>query len=182
MKKLAVLCLVVSFVFVSFPAKAEFVSAKSAIVISADTGEVLYSHNSNERLPMASTTKIMTALLVCEAGELSKKVTITKEMIMVEGTSMGISSGDVLTREDLLYGMLLVSGNDAANALAVSVGGSLERFVAMMNERARALGLENTVFATPSGLDGEGHFTSAYDLALITKVITEFSIFLYQKA
>ena len=169
MKRLSIFIVITSFFLLSFPVKAEYISAKSAILICADTGEVLYSRNPDMRLPMASTTKIMTALLVCEAGDLQKKVTVTKEMITVEGTSMGLSAGDVLTRMDLLYGMMLVSGNDAANALAVSVGGSYDKFVKLMNKRAVSLGLENTAFATPSGLDGEAHYTSASDLAIITK-------------
>ncbi|HCH28601.1 MAG TPA: D-alanyl-D-alanine carboxypeptidase [Ruminococcaceae bacterium] len=178
MKKLLIVAVIISAFFISFTVKGEYVSAKSAILICADTGEVLYSRNQDMRLPMASTTKIMTALLVCENGELDKKVTITKEMITVEGTSMGLSAGDVLTRRDLLYGMMLVSGNDAANALAVSVGGSYDKFVDLMNEKAVSLGLHNTRFATPSGLDSEAHYTSSRDLAIITKTAFEYDEFL----
>lgn len=169
MKKLLVLVIILSLFLFEFPVKADYISAKSAILICADTSEVLYSLNPDVRLPMASTTKIMTALLVCESGDLQEKVTVTKEMITVEGTSMGLSAGDVLTRLDLLYGMMIVSGNDAANALAISVGGSYDGFVKLMNKKATELGLKNTSFSTPSGLDGEKHYTSARDLAIITK-------------
>lgn len=176
MKRVAVLVFALFFAF-SFKVGALDISAKSAVIISGDTGEILYSFNSDTRLPMASTTKIMTALLVCENGDLDKQVTVTRDMIMVEGTSMGLSSGVKLTRRDLLYGMMLLSGNDAANALAFSVGGTYDRFVGLMNKKAEDLGLKNTHFATPSGLDGKGHYTSAYDLAMITMKAFEYEDF-----
>lgn len=153
----------------SFSVKALSVSARSAVVIDGISGKVLYSVNQNERLSMASTTKIMTALLLCEQGDLSREITVTEEMIRVEGTSMGLSVGLKVTYRDLLYGMLLASGNDAANAAAVSIGGSMDGFVAMMNRKAVSLGLSNTHFDTPSGLDGPTHYTTAYELALLTK-------------
>lgn len=143
----------------------ENVSAVSAIVIEAQTGTVLWEHNSREKRAMASTTKIMTALLTIEAGDLDREFTVDPLAIMVEGTSMGLRGGDRVSRRDLLYGILLPSGNDAANAAAVSVSGSMTAFVKLMNSRARELGLNDTHFATPSGLDAEGHYTTAYDLA-----------------
>ncbi len=143
----------------------ENVSAVSAIVIEAQTGTVLWEHNSREKRAMASTTKIMTALLTIEAGDLDREFTVDPLAIMVEGTSMGLREGDRVSRRDLLYGILLPSGNDAANAAAVSVSGSVTAFVKLMNSRARELGLNDTHFATPSGLDAEGHYTTAYDLA-----------------
>lgn len=143
----------------------ENVSAVSAIVIEAQTGTVLWEHNSREKRAMASTTKIMTALLTIEAGDLDREFTVDPLAIMVEGTSMGLREGDRVSRRDLLYGILLPSGNDAANAAAVSVSGSMTAFVKLMNSRARELGLNDTHFATPSGLDAEGHYTTAYDLA-----------------
>lgn len=149
---------------------AEDISAKSAVVIDGDTGEVLYSFNSNERLPMASTTKIMTALLLCElGGDLSTTVVTTNEMVTVEGSSMGLLAGDTVSYYDLLYGMMLSSGNDAANTVAISLAGSVDRFVDLMNERAEQMGLVNTCFVTPSGLDADEHYTTAYELALIAK-------------
>ncbi len=143
----------------------ENISAVSAIVIEAQTGTVLWEHNSREKRAMASTTKIMTALLTIEAGDLDREFTVDPLAIMVEGTSMGLREGDRVSRRDLLYGILLPSGNDAANAAAVSVSGSMTAFVKLMNSRARELGLNDTHFATPSGLDAEGHYTTAYDLA-----------------
>lgn len=143
----------------------ENVSAVSAIVIEAQTGTVLWEHNSREKCAMASTTKIMTALLTIEAGDLDREFTVDPLAIMVEGTSMGLREGDRVSRRDLLYGILLPSGNDAANAAAVSVSGSMTAFVKQMNSRARELGLNDTHFATPSGLDADGHYTTACDLA-----------------
>ena len=146
------------------------ISAKAAVVISGDTGDVLYSVNSDVRLPMASTTKIMTALLLIENREnLDEEIVATKEMVTVEGSSMGLLAGDRVSYRALLYGMMLSSGNDAANAAAIAVGGSIDGFVKMMNDRAHELGLENTHFVTPSGLDAEGHYTTAYELALISR-------------
>lgn len=150
-------------------ARAEIdVSAQSAIVIEAQTGTVLFQKNANERRAMASTTKIMTAILTIEAGELDREFTVDSYAIMVEGTSMGLQEGDRVSRRDLLYGILLPSGNDAANAAAVSVGGSIGGFVEMMNDKAEELGLFDTHFVTPSGLDANGHYTTAIDLARLT--------------
>lgn len=164
---LAFLIILCRFSVVSLAAPS--VSASAAVVINGQTGTVLYSKNSNTRLAMASTTKIMTALLLCEAGQLDKELKITEEMVRVEGTSMGLTPGITVTRRDLLYGMLLSSGNDAANAAAVSVAGNVPAFVALMNRKAVALGLENTHFETPSGLDGQNHYTTATELALLAR-------------
>lgn len=143
-------------------------SAKSAVLIEAETGTVLYSKDMHTRRAMASTTKIMTAILTIEAGNLDEEFTVDSLAIMVEGTTMGLCEGDRVSRRDLLYGIILPSGNDAANAAAVSVGGSIPNFVEMMNQKAAQLGLVNTHFVTPSGLDAQGHYTSAYDLAMLT--------------
>lgn len=145
-------------------------SAKAAVVIDGYTGEVLYSQNSDARLPMASTTKIMTALLLCElGGDLSKQIVTTREMVTVEGSSMGLLPGDIVSYHDLLYGMMLASGNDAANTTAIALAGSVGDFVSLMNERAKQMGLVNTHFVTPSGLDAQEHYTTAYELAIIAK-------------
>lgn len=143
-------------------------SAKSAVLIEAETGTVLYQKDIHTRRAMASTTKIMTAILTIEAGNLDEEFTVDPLAIMVEGTSMGLREGDIVSRRDLLYGIILPSGNDAANAAAVSVAGSIPSFVQLMNEKAAELGLVNTHFVTPSGLDAAGHYTSAYDLAMLT--------------
>lgn len=149
------------------------VSAKSAILINAATGGVIAEYNGYERLPMASTTKIMTALLLAEQPDLSKTIVTTKEMVTVEGSSMGLMEGDTVSYRDLLYGMLLASGNDAANTTAICLGGSIEGFAEMMNAKAAELGLNDTHFVTPSGLDDEEHYTTAYDLARLAAYAME---------
>ena len=144
------------------------VSAQAAVVIDIDNGRVYYEKNADTVLPMASTTKIMTALVVLESGlDLDEYFTVDSNAIMVEGSSMGLQKGDRVTLRTLCYGMLLSSGNDAANAAAVRVGGSIEGFCQFMNERAREMGLVNTNFQTPSGLDDEEHHTTAKELATI---------------
>lgn len=143
-------------------------SAVSAILIEADTGTVVYEKNADAQRAMASTTKIMTAILTIEAGELDREFTVDSMAIRVEGTSMGLREGDRVSRRDLLYGILLPSGNDAANAAAVSVSGSIGAFAELMNQKAQELGLSDTHFVTPSGLDADGHYTTARDLARLT--------------
>ncbi|MBQ1339518.1 MAG: D-alanyl-D-alanine carboxypeptidase, partial [Ruminococcus sp.] len=114
------------------------ISAKAAVVISADTGEIVYEKNCREKLPMASTTKIMTALLCIESGGLDVPFVVDSEAIKVEGSSMGLQEGDIVTKYALCCGMLLPSGNDAANAAAVRIAGSIPAFAELMNEKARA--------------------------------------------
>lgn len=155
----------------------ENISAVSAVVIEAETGTVLYEKNADERRAMASTTKIMTALLTIEAGDLDREFTVDPMAIMVEGTSMGLREGDRVSRRDLLYGILLPSGNDAANAAAVSVGGSISGFVKLMNSRAAELGLSDTHFVTPSGLDADGHYTTARNLAALAAFAMKNEVF-----
>lgn len=154
------------------------VSAKAAIVYCADNGKVLFGKNETERLSMASTTKIMTAMLTLEAAQAdNREVTITQEMVAVEGSSMGLKPGNVVTLEALAQGMLLSSGNDAANAAALTLAGSQEEFAAMMNEKAAQIGMANTHFVTPSGLDDDNHYTTAYDMALLAAYAMEFPSF-----
>lgn len=143
------------------------ISASSAVVMVADTGEVLYEHNAHTRRSMASTTKIMTALLALENADLKKEITVSEKEVAVEGTSMGLLPDDKVTFEGLVYGMLLQSGNDAANVTAVKLCGSVEKFVKLMNERAAEIGMNNTNFVTPSGLDAPEHYSTAYDMALL---------------
>lgn len=154
----------------SVTAQAVGCSAESAIVIDAVSGEVLYESNAYERRPMASTTKIMSALIALESGGLDEPFTVDSDAIKVEGSSMGLQEGDVVTQRALVCGMLLPSGNDAANATAVHVAGSIEKFVSMMNERAADMGLKDTHFVTPSGLDDDtdDHYSTAYDMAVLT--------------
>lgn len=143
-------------------------SAKSAIVICADNGKVLYGKNEKEPSPMASTTKIMTALLTLEAAEKEDtNVTITDKMVPVDGSSMYLQVGQVLTLSSLAKGMLTVSGNDAANSAAIALCGSVDAFVELMNKKASQIGMLDTVFETPSGLDKGDHHSTAYDMALL---------------
>ncbi len=177
MKKAVCICLILCFWSFGFKVGAISTSARAAIVISGDTGEVIYSQNAEEKLPMASTTKIMTALILCEQGDMEKVITVTDQMVRVEGTSMGLLAGDKVSYKALLYGMLLASGNDAANVTAYALGGTIDGFVKMMNDKAEELGLLNTHFETPSGLDGDEHYTTAYDLAMLAKVCMENPLF-----
>ncbi len=143
------------------------VEAQACALIDARSGRVLYQQNGDEPLPMASTTKVMTALLVLERGNLKDVVTIGAGASGIEGSSIYLEAGERLTVEQLLYGLLLRSGNDAALALAEHIGGSVENFVGMMNERARELGLQNTRFQNPHGLPAEDHYASAVDMGRI---------------
>lgn len=141
------------------------VSARSYALVEQTTGRVIAGSNMDTRLPMASTTKIMTGLLACESGQLDKTFTVPPEALTVEGSSMGLLPDEKLTLRTLVYGLLLESGNDAANSIAMLLGGSVDGFAAQMNAKARALQLGNTHFANPSGLGADGHYTTALDLA-----------------
>jgi len=143
-------------------------SAKAAIVMEVETGRVLYEKNAHEKLPMASTTKIMTAILAIENSNLSDIVTVSPRASGIEGSSLYLAAGERLTMKQLLYGLMLRSGNDAAFAIAEHVGKSAEKFADMMNRKARELGAMNTNFVNPHGLHHEDHYTTAYDLALIS--------------
>lgn len=145
------------------------ISAKSAILMCADSGSIIFAKNEFEPLPMASTTKIMTALLALENMEAfgNKEIEITDEMVRVEGTSMGLAAGNTVNLEALVQGMMSVSGNDAANAAAIAVGGSVDAFVDKMNEKAKLIGMKDMVFCTPSGLDKDDHHSTAYDMAVL---------------
>ena len=141
------------------------VSAKSAILIDAGSGRVLFEKNADERSLIASTTKIMTGLLVCEAGDLEREISVPAEAAGVEGSSLYLKAGERITVRELLYGLMLRSGNDAAVALAIATCGSVDAFVSRMNEKAQALGMTGTHFENPNGLDGEAHYSTARDLA-----------------
>ncbi|MDD6033063.1 MAG: D-alanyl-D-alanine carboxypeptidase [Oscillospiraceae bacterium] len=141
------------------------ISATAAAVMELSTGRLLYGKNEDAALPMASTTKIMTALLTLEAGDLDRVFTVSSSAIQVEGTSMGLQKGDQVTLRTLACGMLLSSGNDAAGAAAVRIAGSLSEFAELMNRRAVQLGMTGSSFVTPSGLDAEGHYSTAADMA-----------------
>lgn len=143
-------------------------SAKAAVVMDVKTGRVLYSKNASEKLPMASTTKIMTTLVAIETGRLDEMVKVSRKASYTEGSSIYLQEGEKLTVEELLYGIMLRSGNDASMAVAEHLGNGMDGFVEMMNQKAKEIGALNTRFANPHGLDHPEHYTTAYDLALIT--------------
>lgn len=165
-------------IFVFAKDAAPSVSADSAILMDADTGTILYSKNMDTAYPPASTTKIMTALLTLENTKLDDIVKVGKMPPYVDGSKIGIFEGEELSVKNLLYGMLLLSGNDCAEALAENISGSNEEFAKLMNKRAKELGCSDTNFVNPSGLYDENHKTSAKDLALILRELVKHSEFL----
>lgn len=145
------------------------IPSKAAVLMEAETGTVVLAKNDKGKMPMASTTKIMTTLLTLESGNLDRSYTVPDEALMTEGSSMGLKFGERVTKRELCYGMMLPSGNDAANAAALIVGNDYERFAKMMNRRAAEIGMKNTNFVTPSGLHDENHYSTAYDMALLAR-------------
>lgn len=143
-------------------------SAKAAVVMDVKTGRLLYSKNPDTKLPMASTTKIMTTLVAIQSGRLKEIVKVSKKAASTEGSSIYLKEEEKITVEELLFGIMLRSGNDAAMAVAEHIGGSIEGFTEMMNATAKEVGALNTNFTNPHGLDNPQHYTTAYDLALIT--------------
>ncbi len=152
---------------------ASFADCGAAVLIDEASGRVFFEQDKDEILPMASTTKIMTALLTLEEENLDRYFVVNSRAIQVEGSSMGLQAGDRVTLRVLATGMLLASGNDAANAAAVRIAGSVEAFAARMNLRAAEIGMTNTHFVTPSGLDDEEHYSTAYDMALLAREALE---------
>lgn len=143
-------------------------NSRVALIYDRASGKILYEKNGNKQTPMASTTKILTAIIVIENSDLSDVVTIDSKSAGTGGSRLGLKKNDKITVHDLLYGLMLRSGNDAAVALAIHVGGSIEGFAELMNEKATQLGLVNSHFIVPHGLDMDGHYTTAYELAKIT--------------
>lgn len=143
------------------------ITARAAVVVDGDTGQILYQRNANLRLPQASTTKLMTALVAAEQGRLDQVVTISSASAEIGGSSMYLEEGERLTLEQLMYGLLLVSGNDAADAIATAVGGSTPAFVDRMNARAASLGMADTHYANPHGLPDPNHYSTALDMAIL---------------
>lgn len=181
LKKLPVVMLVFAFIFsynISMPKATELsVSAKSAVVMEVTTGRVLYQKDAHEKMPMASTTKIMTAIVAIENGNLDDTVEVGPNASGVEGSSIWLSVGEKMTLSDMLFGLMLASGNDAAVAIAEHVGGSVDEFVDMMNKKAQEIGAYDTHFANPNGLPIENHYTTAYDLALISSYAMQNNMF-----
>lgn len=157
--------------------RAEALSAQKAILMDAATGRVLYEQNADDQSLIASTTKIMTALVVCQQCNVLDRVRIPAEAVGIEGSSMYLQEGEILTVQELLYGLMLQSGNDAAVALAIYCGGTVEGFAELMNDKARSLGLEGSHFVNPNGLDAPGHYSTARDLAVLAAYAMEDPIF-----
>ncbi|MFI3227980.1 MAG: D-alanyl-D-alanine carboxypeptidase family protein [Clostridia bacterium] len=149
------------------------VSAKSAVIIDMDTLEILFSKEENQIMSMASTTKIMTAIIALENADLDREIDVKLEYTLVEGSSMYLKEGEKISMLDLIYGLMLMSGNDAAIAVACETTGDYDEFIELMNQKAIELGLENTSFENPNGLDSENHYTTAYELAKLTAYALE---------
>lgn len=152
----------------AFAANAPDIVGEAAILINNTNGQVLYEKNAHQRMYPASTTKTLTAIIALENSTLSEKVTISKEACNVEGSAIGLQEGETIPMEDLLYALMLSSGNDAAIAIAQHIGGSVEHFVDLMNQKAAHLGATNSHFNNPNGLPDAEHYSTAYDLALIS--------------
>ena len=172
MKKLIILFSMFVFTFytVSFSVSEKEIStnSKNIIVLDRKTLSVLYEKNAYEKVPMASTTKIMTCILVLENGNLNDIVTVSKNSAKVSGSTLGLKENMKISVNDLLYGLMLRSGNDCAIALAEYISGNVENFSNVMNKKSSELNLQNTHFVTPHGLDDPNHYTTAYDLAILT--------------
>lgn len=167
-----ILCLLLILPLCPVRAEAVEVSATAAVLMDADTGEILYEKNSQRQMLIASTTKLMTALVVLDCACLQEVAEVAPAH-MVEGSSMYLRPGEQVTVEELLYGLLLCSGNDAALCLADYCGGSVAHFVELMNEKAAALDMGDTSFANPNGLDDEKHYSTAADMALLARCAME---------
>ncbi len=168
---LKILILTILILLLPTNCRAISLSAKSACLIVAESGEVIYEHNSNERLPMASTTKMMTALVASKFGDWEEVVTVSKNAQQQEGSKIYLEENDKIKLSDLVSGMLLNSGNDAAVAVSEHISGDEKTFSSLMNDEAKSIGAFNTSFENPSGLDGDNHYSTAYDLALIGREV-----------
>lgn len=153
------------------------ISAERAILMDKETGIVLFSKNDNEECGMASTTKIMTAIIIIENMRLDENITVTKDSVGIEGSSIYLSEGEIFTVESLLYGLLLESGNDVASALSIGMCNSVEKFVKLMNNKAKDLGMKNTNYKNPHGLSDNKHYTTARDLGILSSYALNNDIF-----
>ncbi|MVX65806.1 D-alanyl-D-alanine carboxypeptidase [Clostridium chromiireducens] len=153
------------------------VNARCAIALDKETGAVLFEQNAYEIVPMASTTKILTSLIAIEHGELDKKVTISKKAASIRGSTVGYKVNEEITLRELIFGLMFKSGNDAAIAIAEELGGSIEGFSEIMNHYARGIGILDSHFESPHGLDSSNHYSSAYDLAILTAKGMDYELF-----
>lgn len=169
MKKTLIILLVSICINLSICYATPSISAKNAIAIEASTGRILYEKNPNEKVPMASTTKIMTAIVALEQNLMDDTVIVSNNAAWTGGSSVNLKTGDEIELNELMYGLMLNSGNDAAVAIAEHTSGTVLEFAKLMNEKAKELGAFNTNFVTPHGLDSPEHYSTAYDMAIITK-------------
>jgi serine-type D-Ala-D-Ala carboxypeptidase (penicillin-binding protein 5/6) len=153
------------------------VNARSAIALDKESGTVLYEQNAYEIVPMASTTKILTSLIAIEQGDLDKKVTISKKASSIRGSTVGYKANEEIALKELIFGLMFKSGNDAAIAIAEELGGSIEGFSEIMNHYARGIGILDSHFESPHGLDSSEHYSSAYDLAILTAKGMDYDLF-----
>ncbi len=170
-KRIVLFLLIMALTVIPIRAEELSLSSAAAVVLEADSGDVVFQKDPHTPRSMASTTKLMTALVAAETLPVDTAVKVSSAAVAVEGSSLGLRAGDMLTLGDLLTGLLLSSGNDAANAVAETVAGDLPSFAQLMNSKANALGMQNSGFVTPSGLDAEGHAASAYDMALLGRAV-----------
>ena len=150
------------------------ISSPSAVVICENTGRILYDKNANEVRPMASLTKLMTAIIFVENCKMDELIDVDEKACFIGGSEVGLKPNTKITAKDLLYGMLLPSGNDAATQIALHLSGSIENFAKLMNIRAKEMGLKDTHFVTPHGLDNDNHYTTAYEMAIISKYARQY--------
>lgn len=162
--------------FLTNPIFATDISSPSAVVICEESGRILYDKNANEKRKMASLTKLMTAILLVENCDMNEKIIVDKRACYIGGSEAGIKPNDEVIAKDLLYGMLLPSGNDCAVAIGYHIGGNIENFAKLMNKKAIDLGLKNTCFENPHGLDSDNHYTTAYEMALIAKYAKSYNV------
>jgi len=153
------------------------VNARSAIALDKESGTVLYEQNAYEIVPMASTTKILTSIIAIEQGNLDKKVKISKKAASIRGSTVGYKENEEITLRELIFGLMFKSGNDAAIAIAEELGGSVEGFSEIMNHYARGIGILDSHFESPHGLDSSNHYSSAYDLAILTAKGMDYDLF-----
>ncbi|MGG1573775.1 D-alanyl-D-alanine carboxypeptidase family protein [Fictibacillus sp. NRS-1165] len=173
---LPILIAILAFVCTPFAAHADGpgVSARAAILMDQDSGRILYARNEHRQMRIASITKIMTAILAIESGKLQDRVKVSDRATKTEGSSLYLKPGERIPLKDLIYGLMLRSGNDSAVAIAEYVGGSLDGFVYMMNQKAQEIGMKNTLFRNPHGLDDhDDHYSTAYDMAVLTRYAME---------
>ncbi|MBW4828784.1 MAG: D-alanyl-D-alanine carboxypeptidase [Clostridiaceae bacterium] len=175
--KTVIISLIILFLINSISYSSPEIDAESGLLIDVKSGRILYTLNPHKKLPMASTTKIMTALVALENGKLDEKIKVKKKFVGVEGSSIYIYEGEEISLKDLLYGLMLRSGNDAAMVIADHVAGDTDKFIELMNSKAKEIGALNTNFTNPHGLEDENHYTTAHDLGLITREALKHDVF-----